>query len=905
MADQRTDLEQRPSPEALLAEARRDTRSGAGHLKIFVGAAPGVGKTYEMLQAARAKLKEGVDVVVGVVETHGRKETEALLDGLEVLPRKPIVYVNRILDEFDIDTALKRRPSLILIDELAHTNATGSRHPKRYQDVEELLDAGIDVYSTVNIQHIESLNDVVAQITRVRVREIVPDAVLDRADAIELVDLTPEDLIQRLKEGKVYVPKQAERALKSFFSPANLTALRQLALRRTAERVDEQLLEQMKARAIPGPWAAGERILVCVNEDPRSAGLVRYAKRLADRLRAPWTALYLETRRSLQFSEEERDRVAETLRLAERLDGEAITVPASSRRIAEDVLNFARKNNVTHIITGKSTRSRWFEILNGSVVHDLVRGSGNISVHVIAGEEQEGEANATGSIAASAAQPFDPLPYIFAVVAVAVATGVGIITRPLFGIENVDLILLAAVVGIAVRYGLWPSLVASVAASLGYNFFFLPPVYTFTITDPTNVAAFVLFAVLAIIVSNLAGRAQTQTVTALERVRSIESLYAFSRKLAGAGTLDDVLWATAYQIAAMLKVRAVLLLPENGSIALKAGYPPEDTLEEADLAAAKWAWERNRPAGRDSDALPGAKWLFVPMRTGRGAIGILGIRRDEPGPLLRAEHRRLLDALSDQGALAIERVHLVEDIARVKRDAEADRLRSALLTSISHDLRTPLSAVLGAAGALRDLSLDAAAQADLVATIIDESERLNRFIANLLDMTKLESGAVAPNLAPHDMGEIIGTALQRASKILARHRVEMEMSSDLPMVMVDAVLFEQVLFNLLDNAAKYAPPATTVCIRSWRDGDSVRLQVLDEGAGIPPADLERVFDKFYRVQKGDRVRAGTGLGLAISRGFVEAMHGTIVASNRGDRQGTVFTIALPIAAIAERSEATQ
>ncbi len=894
MTDQRTDLEQRPSPEALLAEARREEKSRDGRLKIFVGAAPGVGKTYEMLQAARAKLKEGVDVVVGVVETHGRKETEALLEGLEILPRKPTVYVNRILNEFDIDAALKRRPSLILVDELAHTNVPGSRHPKRYQDVEELLDAGIDVYTTVNIQHIESLNDVVAQITRVRVREIVPDTILDSADAIELVDLTPDDLIQRLKEGKVYVPKQAERALKHYFSPANLTALRELALRRTAERVDEQLLEHMKARAISGPWAAGERILVCVSEDPRSTGLVRHTKRLADRLHAPWTALYLETRRSLQLGEQDRDRIAEALRLAERLEGEAITLPAAARRIADDVLSFARKNNVTHIIIGKSTRSRWFEILHGSVVHELVRKAGNISVHVIAGEELAVEPSTAKSITATASKPFDPLPYIIAILAVALSVGVGIVARPLFGIENVDLILLTAVVGVAVRYGLLPSLFASVVASLGYNFYFLPPVYTFTITDPTNVAAFVLFAVLAIVVSNLAGRGQTQTVTALERVRSIESLYAFSRKLAGAGTLDDVLWATSYQIASMLKVRVVLLLPENGSIALKAGYPPEDTLDEADLAAAKWAWEKNRPAGRDSDALPGAKWLFLPMRTGRGAIGILGIRRDESGPLLRTEQRRLLDALADQGALAIERVHLVEDIDRVKRDAEADRLRSALLTSISHDLKTPLASVLGAAGALRDLPLDTTAKADLVATIIDEAERLNRFIANLLDMTKLESGAVIPNLAPHDMGEIVGTALQRAGKILGNHRVEVDISSDLPMVMVDAVLFEQVLFNLLDNAAKYAPPKTTVRIQSWRDRSSVRLQVMDEGGGVPAADLERIFDKFFRVRKGDQVRAGTGLGLAISRGFVEAMHGAISAANRTDRSGAVFTITLPV-----------
>ena len=896
MADDPRDLEQRPSPDALLAEVRREEKGRAGRLKIYVGAAPGVGKTYEMLQAARAKLKEGVDVVVGVVETHGRKETEALLDGLEMLARRPVVHAGTIMSEFDLDRALKRRPGLILVDELAHTNLPGSRHPKRYQDVEELLDAGLDVYTTVNIQHIESLNDIVAQITRVRVREIVPDSVLDRANDIELVDLTPDDLIQRLKEGKVYVPKQAERALKNYFSPANLTALRELALRRTAERVDEQLLEQMQARAIKGPWAAGERILVCVNEDPRAESLVRHTKRLADRLHAPWMALRIETRRSLQLNEEERDHVAETLRLAERLGAEPITIPAKSRLIADDVIEFARKNNVTHIIVGKSTRSRWFEILHGSVVHDLVRRAGNISVHIIAGEEATHQNPAKSVVATDTSQPFDPLPYVMALLAVAAALGASLLLRPTFGIENVDLVFVTVIVGVAVRYGLWPSLVASIAASLCYNFFFLPPVYTFTITDPTNIAAFVLFTALSVVVSNLAARGRTHSVSAYERVRSVESLYAFSRKLAGAGTLDDVLWATAYQIALMLKVRVVLLLPENGSIALKAGYPPEDTLEEADLAAAKWTWEKDRPAGRDSDTLPGAKWLFLPMRTGRGAIGILGISRDASGVLLKAEQRRLLESLADQGALAVERVKLVEDIDRVKRVAETDQLRAALLTSISHDLKTPLAATLGAASALRDLSasLDDQAKSDLVATIIEESERLSRFIANLLDMTKLESGAVAPNAAPHDIGEIVGTALHRASKILARHHVQLEIAPDLPMVMLDAVLFEQVLFNILDNAAKYAPPDTTIRIQSWRDQDSIRLQVLDEGPGIPSADVGRIFDKFYRVQKGDQVRAGTGLGLSISKGFVESLHGSITAANRIDRPGAAFTITLPI-----------
>jgi two-component system sensor histidine kinase KdpD len=530
-------------------------------------------------------------------------------------------------------------------------------------------------------------------------------------------------------------------------------------------------------------------------------------------------------------------------------------------------------------------------------VHDLVRRSGNISVHVIAGDALGGEAIPKKTVrSATDAEYFDPRPYLVALLAVGVALGIGKLAFPWSGIENVDLVFLTAVVGIAVRYGLWPSLLASVVASLCYNFFFLPPIYTFTITDPTNVAAFFFFIAMAVIVSNVAARVRTQAVVAMTRARTTESLYAFSRKLASTATLDDVLWATAYQTALMLKVRVVLLLPDNGTISVKAGYPPEDTLDPADLAAATWTWESDRPAGRGSDTLPGAKRLFLPMHTGRGAIGIMGIDSDKPGPLLTPDQRRLLDALMDQAALAIERVRLVEDLDRAKRTAETDRLRTALLTSISHDLKTPLAGVLGAAETLGTLSdvLSKQEKDDLIATVIGEAERLNRFIANLLDMTKLESGAIVPNAALYDLGEIVGSALERASKILAHHRVKLDLAKDLPMVEIDPVLFEQLLFNLLDNAAKYAPAGSIVTIQSWSDRDTVGLKVLDEGEGIPPDDLERIFEKFYRAQKADHVRAGTGLGLAISRGFIEAMHGSISAGNRTDRNGAVFTITLPI-----------
>jgi two-component system sensor histidine kinase KdpD len=896
MAERQRKPDQRPSPDALLAKARKEESRG-GRLKIFLGAAPGVGKTYEMLLEARARQKEGTDVVVGAVETHGRKETDTLTEGLEVIPRRRVSYKDRELEEMDIDAILARRPQLVLVDELAHTNAAGSRHPKRYLDVDEILNNGINVDTTLNIQHIESLNDIVAQITHVRVRETVPDSILDRADAIELVDITPEDLIQRLRDGKVYIPQQAERALEHFFSPANLTALRELALRRTAERVDEQLLSEMQARAISGPWAAGERLLVCISEDPRAAGLVRYTKRLADRLHASWTALYIETKRNLQLNEEERDRIADTLRLAQALGGETVTVPGGDRHVADDIVAYAQANNVTQIVIGKSTRSRWFALLHGSVVRDLLRRCGNISVHVVAGAELDQAIIPKKSVrTAEAVQEPDLRPYLAAIIAVALATGVSEVLWPLIELENTDLVFLTAIVGVAVRFGLWPSLFASAASALCYNFFFTQPYYTFSVADPRNVVAILFFTIVAVIVSNVAARARSLALAAMSRARTTESLYVFSRKLSGVGTLDDVLWATAYQIALMLKVRVVLLLPESGSIEVKAGYPPEDFLDRADLAAANWAWEHDRPAGRGADTLPGAKRLFLPMRTGRGTIGVVGIDSDKTGLLLTPDQRRLLDALIDQGALAIERVHLVDELDQAERRVDADRLRAALLTSISHDLKTPLAAILGAAGALRDLSgsLSDKAKADLLATILDESERLNRFIANLLDMTRLEAGSFKPNTALHDVSEVVATALQRTSKLLAQHKVELDMPADLPMLKLDPVLFEQVLVNILDNAAKYAPPGSTLRISCRQEGDKIMLQAIDEGSGIPSDELERIFDKFHRAQKGDRVRAGTGLGLAISRGFVEAMGGSITAANRTDRSGAIFTITLPI-----------
>ncbi|MFD2252630.1 two-component system sensor histidine kinase KdpD [Pseudochelatococcus lubricantis] len=890
MSDDPIREQSRPSPDALLESAQRETR---GHLKIFLGAAPGVGKTYEMLMSGRAQRADGVDVVIGVVETHGRAETEALVEGFEIVPRRTVPYRGHVLDEMDIDAILARKPALVLVDELAHTNAPGSRHPKRYLDVEELLANGIDVYSTLNIQHVESLNDVVAQITRIRVRETVPDSIIDRADDIEIIDITPGDLIKRLNEGKVYLPKTAKRATQNYFSPSNLTALRELALRRTAQRVDDQLVTHMQAHAIAGPWSAGERVLVCINERPGAMALVRYGRRQADRFRAPWAAVHVETSKDARLSEQDKDKIASALRLAEQLGAEAVTLPGEN--VAQEILTYASTNNYTHVIVGMPTSPRWREIFAGSVSHDLIRAKTDVSVHVISPGNGE-ETRSPATVSARPKRRVDFGNYLWSSLYVAMALGIGTALSRFLDVRNIALVFLMAVLASAMGGGLWPALFASVLGALVFNFFFLEPRYTLDIGDPESVVAFAFFLGVAVVASNLAGRVQRQAVTARQRAKTTEGLYLFSKKLAGAGTLGDVLWATVYQIASMLQVRVVALLPENGRIAVQAGFPPDDTLDDADIAAAQWAWEHDKPAGRGADTLPGAKRLYLPLKTGRTRVGVIGLDNDKQGPVLTPAEQRLFDSLADQAALAIERIQLVADVDNARLAAEADKLRSALLTSLSHDLKTPLASILGSAGALRDYStsLTDSGRVELLTTIVEEAERLNRFIANLLDMTRLESGAAAVSLTPLFIGDSVGSALRRAEKILALHRVDLAVPPDLPMVRLDPVLFEQVLFNLLDNARKYAPSGSRIGLRAWADESHVTLQVVDEGPGIPPDDLTRIFDSFYRVRKKDHVQAGTGLGLSICKGFVEAMGGTIFATNRADRPGAIFTLRFPI-----------
>ena len=881
------DPDLRPSPEALLSAAEQE---GRGRLKIFLGAVPGVGKTYAMLEAAQVRKREGIDVVVGVVETHGRLETEALLHDLEIIPRRQLEYRNRTFDEMDLDAILARRPQLVLVDELAHTNIPGSRHPKRYLDVEELLAAGIDVYTTVNIQHLESLNDTVAQITGTRVRETIPDRILDGAAEIELVDLSPDELLQRLREGKVYVPEQAQRAIQRFFRLGNLTALRQLALRRTAERVDEQMQTYMQAHAIPGPWPAGERILVCVSSSPHSPRLVRAARRMADRRHAEWLALYVETPRHHRLSDADRDRVAQTLRLAEQLGGEAVTIPGQN--VAEDLVRYAQSRNVTEVIIGKSLRSGWSEWWRGSIVYDLISKSGNIDVHVINEEDEGSQRTPTSPVLQRPAIH----TYVLSAAAVCIAGVTAKILESFLALPNLSMVFLIAVLFSAVTWGLGPSILASILSLLVYDFFFVSPIFTFTVANPQDILALVIFLITAVLTSNLAARVRHQADAAKHREARTAALYALSRQIAGAAGLTDVLRAIVTQVAQILGAKVVVLLPEADQLVLKAGHPADTQLTAAERAAATWAWQHNQTAGRGTDTLPGGEWFYLPLGTAQGTVGVLGLQFETPEVVISPDQRRLLEALAGQAAVAIERTRLVREMMRARLLTETERLRDALLSTISHDLRTPLVSIIGAVSSLLTYgaTYDENARQELLLTIQEEAERLNRFVGNLLDMMRLESGAMEVKREWVEIGDVIGTALSRLARSLGQHQLVVQVDPDLPMLRLDFVLIEHVLVNLLENAAKYSPPQTTIHVRARQDGQSITLEVADEGIGIPASERERIFDKFYRVQRGDRQGAGTGLGLSICKGIVEAHGGHITARSPVHGKGAIFTVTFPI-----------
>jgi two-component system sensor histidine kinase KdpD len=703
----------------------------------------------------------------------------------------------------------------------------------------------------------------------------------------------------------VYVKAQAERALKHFFQPGNLTALRELALRRAAQHVDRDMVDYMRTHAIGGPWPVTERVLVCVNEHPSSAELVRRARRIADNLKAEWTALYVESARHSALDEGQKDHAAGALRLAQRLGAESLTLPG--RNIADTILNFARTNNVTQIVIAKSDRPWWFELLHGSVVRDLIRHSEGINISVISAKAEPVSVKTIRT--AERAGSFRWRDYGLSLLATAVTAAIAAALGSTLTLGSAGMLFLVPVLISAVSFGLWPALFTSFVSVMAYNFFFLPPRYTFTIADPNNWLSFAILLFVAVIASNLAARVRTEANLAAARAAIAGNLYSFAGKLAGIALLDDILWASAFQISSMLKANVVILLPDLSSsrLTISVGYPPEDELDPQDMAAAQWSWEKRAPAGRHSETLTGAKRLFLPMRTGAGAVGVIGLQwRDEDAPLT-PEERRLLDALIDQTALAIERAQLAERADKARVLAETDKLRVAMLTSLSHDLRTPLAAILGAATTLMsNLGLyDAARTQELLATIREEAERLNRFVGNLLDMSRLEAGVLGTKLEFIDISDAIDSALARFARRLADHRVEKDVPPNLPFAKADPALLEQALINVLDNAAKYSAPATAIRIGARAASDRIVLTISDEGSGIPEDELEHIFDKFYRAKEADRRIAGTGLGLAVARGFVEAFGGALTASNRIEQRGAIFHIDIPAAAGSEAEHGIQ
>ncbi len=887
----------RPRPEALLDEANREERRHGGRLKIFLGAAPGVGKTYTMLEAARLRAINGTDVAIGIAETHGRAETAEMMLGLELIPRRTVEYKGRTLQEMDLDAITARKPQLALVDELAHTNAPGSRHLKRYLDVEELLASGIDVYTTVNIQHLESLNDAVAQITGIRVRETIPDRILERADEVELVDISTEELLARLKEGKVYLPELATHAAQNYFRPGNLSALRQLALRTMAQRVDDQMQGYMQAHAIAGPWPTTERMLVSIGPSPLSPRLVRAARRMAERRRAEWMAVYVETPAHFRLGQADRERIAGTLRLAGELGGEAVTIPG--QHVADDLLRYARSRNVTEIVIGKSQRSRLFELRHGSIVRELLRKGGNIDIYVIAGQEEE--TRPAAAAAPSRGWRERPAEYLVGIAAVAVAAIAAELLKSYLSLPNLSMVFLAAVLFSAARSGLRVSITVSVLSVLVYDFFLVPPHYTFTIASPQDVLALLVYLAVAILTSNLAGRIREQANAAQQREAATAALYSLSRELAGAAGTESVLGTIVTKVSQILDASAVVLLPEEGKLLERSAYPPGTRLDARECASAAWTWQHSREAGLGTDTLPGERWHYLPLKSGQGSIGVLALQPRLPEQPLSPEHHRFLESLADQAVVALERARLSTEIEQARLLSERERLQATLLSSISHDLRTPLASILGSATSLLEegARYDEPTRRDLLSTVQEEAERLNRFVGNLLDTTRLESGALRLNLEWTEMGDLAGSALSRLARGLARYTVAVDIPPALPMVRLDFVLMEQALVNLLDNAAKYSPPGTTITIRSFQDERWLVTEVEDEGRGVPPEDLERIFDKFYRVEHGDRQSAGTGLGLSICRGIVEEHGGTITARSpaamRGEEaRGTIFTIRLPL-----------
>jgi two-component system, OmpR family, sensor histidine kinase KdpD len=887
----------RPDPDELLARLKEEElQQSRGRLKIFLGYVAGVGKTYAMLEAAHQRREEGVDVVVGYVETHGRKETEALVSDLEVLPRRLAEYRGATLSDMDLDAILARRPQLVLVDELAHTNAPGLRHPKRYQDVEEILDAGINVYTTVNVQHLESLKDVVQQITGVIVQETIPDRIIDQANEIELVDLPTDELLNRLRGGKVYVPDQAMRALDKFFRKGNLTALRELSLRHAAERVDNQMLNYMHTKSIPGPWPAGERIMVCLSSHPMGERLVRVGRRLADDLNAEWYVAFVETPGHLHMPAQNRLRIQKNLQLAEELGAHIVNLTSES--VAEAVIDFAHQHNITKIIAGKPLRPHWFEILRGTVIDQIIRNSGQIDIYVVS-EGAETPQKATRRFIPDTVTPHRPLGrYILSILLVLTVTLFGYPLRTTLDAANLVMVYLIAVVLSAVFLGRGPSILASILSVLVFDFFFVEPRFAFTVNDTQYILTLVGLLVVGLIISNFAALLRNQVDVLRQRGQNSQALNNLSRELTAAITLGQVLETVIRNVSDMFNSESVILLPENGDLVIKASTPGF-TASESELAVADWAFKNGKEAGRGTTTVPAAAVRFLPLRIARETAGVLGNKPKDPQAFLTGDQRLLMEGVVNLAAIAIERATFAEKAAQAETLRNTEKLQTALLNSISHELRTPLATVTGVLSSLEEsesasaeYQLDPSTRLELIHSATRQAERLNHLVGNLLDMTRLEAGAMKLNRELIDLQDLIATVTSQVAGEISHHPLMVEVPDHLPLVHMDAVLIAQVLINLLDNASKYSQPGDPITISIKLSGEQVEIAVKDCGIGIPGGDLERVFDKFYRIERQDAI-AGTGLGLSICKGIVEAHGGRIWAANNPE-QGVTITFRLPV-----------
>ncbi len=877
------DEPRRPDPDALLAATRKE---GRGRLKVFLGMSPGVGKTYEMLRAARRRKAEGDDVLVGVVETHGRKETQALLRGMEVLPRAPIEYKGHTLLEFDIDAALARRPALLLVDEYAHSNAPGSRHPKRWQDVEEILKAGVDIWTTLNVQHLESLVEVVWRITGVRQRETVPDVALSQADEIELIDITPAELRQRMAEGKVYLPDTARVAADRFFKVENLTALRELALRRAAQTVDDQLVGAMKAAGVEGPWAAGERILVLVGPDASAGSLVRAGRRLSDMMMdAPWTVAHVERPNARSPTAAESQKVREVLKLAEQLGGSTITLTGDD--LVGCVLDYARRNNVTQIVLGKRKRRR--RPFERDLIRALLDETSGAAVHVITETGEAAEARPPKPSASG----FAWTGHAAALGLVLVASGVAYVLDRYVQSANLAMVYLLSVLVAGLAYGFWPAVTAAAASALVYNFLFLEPRLTFVIGHAADVFTFVVFFVVAMTTGWLTGRVRDQARATSRRASAIAAVLSATRRISGAAKAEDAAAALAEQLAAATNGGAIVLIPDGEDIRIAAASPALQVLPPGEMAAARWAWEKGEPTGGGTGTHPNAAWTFRPLQGVKTRAGVVGV---EPQAVATEDGERYVAALLDQGAVALERAEFAAAAADAEALRRTDTLRSALLNSVSHDLRTPLSTVLGSVTTLIEYgkTLSGKVRDDLLVSIREEAERLNRYVGDLLDMTRLEGGGLVTRQEWIDVRDVLRAAVDRVKRRLEGRRVLWDFPDKVTLVKTDPSLLEQALVNILENAIAYSPDKTSIELAAYEDRRNVVLSIEDEGRGIPTAELQRVFEKFRRMEEATDRGKGAGLGLAISKGFVEAMGGRIAAASPiHEGRGTRILISLP------------